>query len=422
MPVRQILSFRPVLPIVMQYVETQGSSPLTFRDQDNIVALLRLPTRLREVQLTIVTPLLEEITTLMQQPFPELEYLCLSTLHGLVLPSDFGGDMPRLRTLRIVGFALPPAPQLLLSAHNLDCLQLEEVPSDGNTLEILIFCLPRMTQLKILRIHFLTPTSRPVSLHTHRPLPSLSVFPVLNLIDFRGPSEYLESLLTGISAPLLEQFFIDFFDQGVFDTSQLSRFIRRTDMQWSQSLAIIHSSVSGISITLTQPGALHRLSLQILCKQQFLHRQIRLMTEACRSLSPTLADVVQLEICAGGRIFIYGQENIKFIYGQDNIKSIYSGILGLFRPFRNIKRLCVSDGPGSLFLVAGALRLFAEELPDMVVLPELQEIQIKKLAELSLAFHVLAPFIVARWHPNHQEVFVCGPPLVSASITTPTWI
>jgi hypothetical protein len=396
MPVKEILSSSPILPIVMRYMGAQGSSPLSLGDQDNIMTLLGLPTRLREVQLIMATPLLEKITTLMQQPFPVLEYLCLSTLHGLVLPSKFGGDMPHLRTLRIVGFALPAAPQLLLSAHDLVCLQLEEVPSVGHTLETLIICLPTMTQLKTLRIHFLSPTSRPVSLPTDQPLPGLSVLPVLNLIGFRGPSEYLESLLTGISAPLLEQFFIDFFDQGVFGTSQLSRFIRRTDMQRSHSRATIHSSGSGISITLTQPGVLHRLSLQILCKQ--LNRQIRSMTGVCDSISPTLADVVQLEIGAGGAFFVYG---------QDNIDLIHSGILELFRPFRNIKRLCVTDG--SLSLVAGALRLVAEEPSAMVALPELQEIQTKKRADLTLAQSVLAPFIAARRRSTHPVV-VCSPP------------
>jgi hypothetical protein len=84
MPVKEILGFWPVLPFVMQYVEAPRSSPLTLGDQDNIMALLELPTRLRAVQLafTVTTPLLEKVTTLMEQPFSVLEYLHLSTLPG----------------------------------------------------------------------------------------------------------------------------------------------------------------------------------------------------------------------------------------------------------------------------------------------------------------------------------------------------
>ena len=397
MPVREILSSSPILPIAMRYIEAQGSSLPTLGDQDNITTLLEIPTRLREVHLTVTTSLLEKVTTLMQQPFSVLEYLRLSTLHGLVLPSDIGGGMACLRALRMVGFALPAIPQLLLSANDLDFLQLEEVPSVGYTLEALINCLPAMKQLKTLRIHFLSPASRPVLICTHRPLPGFSVLPVLNLIGFRGTSEYLESLLSGISTPLLEHLLVDFFDQRTFDTPQLSRFIRRTEMQRSHTRATIHSSLSGIAITLTQPGAPQRLWLRILCKQ--LNRQIPSMAEVCDRLFPTLADVEQLEIGATGASF---QD------GQGEMDRIHLGVLELFRPFRNVKRLCVTDG--SLSLVAGALRLVSEELA-MVALPELQEIQTKKQVEITLAQRSLAPFIAARQRSTHPVVVCSTPPL-----------
>ncbi|KAH9057177.1 hypothetical protein EDB87DRAFT_1129714 [Lactarius vividus] len=151
MPVREILRSWPDLPIVMQYVRKPGSIPLTPGDQDNIMTLLELPTRLREVRLTVTTPLLENV--MMQQPFSVLEYLHLSA-PGLVLPSQFGGGMPRLRALLIVGIALPALPRLLLSAHDLVSLQLEDIPSVGYTLEALVICLPAMTQLETLRVHF----------------------------------------------------------------------------------------------------------------------------------------------------------------------------------------------------------------------------------------------------------------------------
>ena len=211
MPVKVILSFWPVLPFVMQYVEAPKSSPLTPGDQDNIMALLEPPTRLRAVQLTltVTTPLLDKVTTLMQQQFSVLENLYLSTLPGLVLPSKFGGGMPRLRVLRMDGIALPALPQLLLSAHGLVSLQLEKLPSFGYTLEALIICLPAMTQLKTLRVHILSPTSRPILITTDRPLVGSFILPVLGLMEFHGTIEYLEPLLSGISAPLLRYFHIE---------------------------------------------------------------------------------------------------------------------------------------------------------------------------------------------------------------------
>ncbi|KAH9074371.1 hypothetical protein EDB83DRAFT_2356601 [Lactarius deliciosus] len=403
MPVREILSSWPVLPIVMQYVREPGSSPLTPSDQDNIMTLLELPTRLREVQLTVTTPLLERVTILMQQPFSVLEYLHLSALPGLVLPSKFGGGMRRLRTLRMVGIALPALPQLLLSAHDLVYLQLENLPSVGYTSEALVICLPAMTQLKTLRIHFLCPTSLPILISTDRALPGYSVLPSLNFIEFHGTNEYLESLFSGISAPLLEHFHIDFFNQLIFDTPQLSRFIHRTEMQQLHTHATIRCSVADISITLTQLEVQHQLSLRILCKQ--LDWQIPSMAEVCDKLAPSLVNVEQLKISTSAY----------FPDEQDDIDLIHSDTLELLRPFRNVKRLCVTEA--SLSLVAGALGPVTGELA-IVALPELQEIQMENHTELASAQIAFAPFIAARQLSTHPVV-VCSAPVKDLRSTSP---
>ena len=387
MPVREILSFWPVLPIVMQYTDVPGSSPLTLGDQDNIMALLELPTRLRGVHLTVTTPLLEKITTFMQQTLGMLEYLHLSTIDGLVLPNELGGGMPRLRALHMVGFALPALPQLLLSAHDLVTLRLDELPTIGYTLEALIISLPAMMQLETLRVHFLSPTFRPVLMNTDRILPGFSVLPVLNSIEFHGTSEYLESLLFGISAPRLEKFSINFFNQLIFNTPQLRRFISHSKTQQSLTHAIIHSSFDGISIVLTELGLPHHISLRISGNQ--LDWQIPSMAEVCDSLSSTLADVDQLEISTSASL----------PDGQDDRDLIYSGTLELLCPFRNVKRLCVTDR--SLPLVSGALGLATGEL----ALPELQEIQTQNDSELTSAQSTsLARFIAARRRSTHPAV------------------
>ena len=400
MPVTDILNSWPILPIVMQYVDAPGSSPLSPSEQDNIMTLLELPTRLREIQLTVTTPLLEKVTTLtgMEQSFSVLEYLHLSaTLPGLVLPSKFGSGMSRLRALRMVGIALPALPQLLLLAHDLVSLHLEKLPSIGYTLEALTICLPDLILLKSLRIHFLSPTHRPVLIvSADRPLLGFSVLPVLNFIEFHGTSEYLESLLSGISAPLLEHFQIDFFNQLIFDTPQLSRFLqtRHIDMQRSPTHATIQSSVADISITVTQPqrGVLHRFSLRISCTQ--LDWQIPSIAEVCDRLSPVLADVEELKIGVSA----------SFPDVQDDLDLIHLHILELFRPFRNVKRLCVSGA--SLSLVAGALGLVPGELA-VETLPELlvQKIRAKENNELAPARIVVGPLIVARQCTTHP-IFV----------------
>ena len=389
MPVREILSFSPILPIVMRYTEAQ----VTHIDQDSIVALLELPSCLREIRLSVTTSLLAKVTTLMQQPFSPLEYLHLSTQDNLVLPREFGSDIPHLRALRMDGFGLPSLPRLLLSAHSLASLQLEKIPGVGYTLEALIVCLPSITQLETLLIRFLSPTlrgSRPVLSSTDWSLPGSSVLPVLNFIEFHGTSEYLESLLSGISAPRLERFHIDFFNQLVFDAPQLSRFISRSEIQQSSTHATIHSSFAGISITLTQLGVPHQLSLRLSCTQ--LDWQIPFMAEVCDKLSLTLADVEQLKISAF----------TSFLGEKDDMDLIHSEILELFRPFRHVKRLCITEA--SLPLVSGALGRVTGEQLLIVELPELQEIQTETHAEVASARKKLAPFIAARNRSLHPVV------------------
>ncbi|KAH8981665.1 hypothetical protein EDB92DRAFT_175817 [Lactarius akahatsu] len=270
-PVREILGSSLDLPIIVRFGGFPGSCFLTAGDADGIIALLDHSTRIHEVQLTATAPLLEKMAKLTQQPFSVLHYLHLSTRteRGLVLPSEFGGT-PRLRIIRMVRVALPAFPKLLSSAQELISLQLEEIPSIGYTLEALLICLPIMTRLKTLRVHFLSPSSHPILTSTLQSPERRSVLPCLNYIEFHGASEYLESLLSMITAPFLNYIHIAFFNQLIFHTPQfpeLSQFILRTETQRSPNQATIHYLATDISIILAQPGMPHHFALRILCKQ-----------------------------------------------------------------------------------------------------------------------------------------------------------
>lgn len=393
-PVREILSLSVDMPIVMRYGGFPGSSLLTADDEDGINALLDHPTRVCEVQLTATAPLLEKMAIPAQQPFSVLEYLHLSTRTepGLVLPSEFGGT-PRLRILRMVRVALPALPKLLLLAKDLVSLQLEEVPSIGYTLEALRICLPEMTRLKTLRIHFLSPSSHPVLTSTLQSPESHAVLRCLNYIEFHGTSEYLESLLSTMSAPFLKYLHIAFFNQLVFHTPQflqLSQFILRTETQRPPNQANIHCSAAEVSVTLSQPGMPHHLALRILCKD--LDWQISSMAEICEGLYPTLSHVEQLNINASPTFFRSGQDEIDLTQLE---------FPDLFRQFINVRRLCVTGG--SVSHVAGTLGPITGQLA-VTVLPELREIYVDKDAELASAQSGLAPFIAAREHSAHSVV------------------
>jgi hypothetical protein len=379
----------------VQYGGFPGSSPITAGDLEGVIAALNHPTRTREIQLTATAPLLESITTLTQQPFFMLEYLQLSTSTepGLVLPSEFGGGFSSVRTLRMIRVALPVSPQLLSSAQDLVYLQLEEIPIIGYTLEALPICLPAMTQLKTLRIHFHSPSSRPVLTNTLLSPERRSVLHCLNYIEFHGTSEYLECLLSTVNTPFLKYIHIAFFNQLIFRTPQLpqlSLFILRTETQRSPNQATIHYSGFDISLTLSQPGMPHHLALRILCKN--LDWQISSMAELCEGLSPTLFHVEQLNICAPPTSFSGVQDEMDFTQLE---------FPDLFRQFINVRRLCVTGE--SVLQVAGALGRITGQRA-VTVLPNLRDIYLGSHAETACARRDLSPFIAARGNSAHSVV------------------
>ena len=262
-PVIDILNTFSTFPIIMKYGGFPGSSLLTAGDLEGVIATLNHPTRTCEIQLTATAPLLKSVATLTQQPFFMLESLHLSTSAepGLVLPSEFGGGFSSLRILRMIKVALPMLPQLLSSPQGLVSLQLEEIPSIGYTLEALLICLPAMTQLNTLRIHFISPCSRPILINTLRSPERRAVLHHLKYIEFHGTSEYLESLLSIVSTPFLKYIHIAFFNQLIFHTPQLpqlSQFILRTETLRSPNQAILHYSGVDVSLSLSQSGMLRK--------------------------------------------------------------------------------------------------------------------------------------------------------------------
>ena len=392
-PVRQILSSSLDFPVTARYGGFPESNLLTAEDEDGIFALFDQPARLFEVQLTATAPIIRRMATigLTQQPFSVLEYLRLSTRNGseLILPRGFGGT-PSLRTLWMVRVSLPSLPKLLSLAQNLVSFQLEEIPSIGYTMEALLICLPAMTRLKTFRIHFLFPSYRPVLLNQSPE--RRSALHCLNHIDFHGTSEYLECLLATIDAPLLKSIHITFFNQLVFHIPQLSQFIRRTETQQSPNQATIYYFGADISVTLSQTGMPHHLALRILCEQ--LDWQISSMAEIFETLSPTLSHVEQLNV---------GAPSI-FQSGQDEIDLTQLDFPDLFRQFVNVKRLCLTGGSVSHVTVALG-QITGQQA--VTVLPELREIYVGNLTELTSVQSGLAPFIAAREHSAHP-VFICS--------------
>ena len=285
----------PTLPVVVQY---GGSPRLRSEAKDNVVAALKQSGRVCSINLVITSSLLESLSTI-SDPFLELEELVLLSQENtqltpwLTLPSTFQWG-PRLRTLHSTGVAFPSFPQLLLPSRDLVDLQLHKIPVlEYFFPEEFANALSGMTQLRSLSLDFLYRSPR-----NDFGLPSTSgqhiFLPSLTFLKYRGTSKYLDSLVTRIYAPYLENVDITFFGQNTVDTSQLSQFIERIETLKSHSQADVLITELAISFRFLRPGTPTSLGLQILCEQ--LDRQLFLMGQICNHLSPLLFRVKDLHL------------------------------------------------------------------------------------------------------------------------------
>jgi hypothetical protein len=286
------LNYWPTLPIVVSFGGTPGLDHPAPEDEDNITAALKQSSRVRSISLTVRSSLLGKFSVI-DRPFSELEELVLLSRDGvrLTLPNTFRWGT-RLRTLHFTRIALSTLPRLLLSSRSLVDLQLHEVPHPWHVSPAtFVNALSGMVQLQSLSLHFLSTAN-----HILSPLPSGDriILPVLTRFNFRGINAYLEGLVGRIDAPGLKDIEITFFYKRILDVSKLSEFIDRIEMQKPHRRADILSSESAISISLTQPGALTGLKVQVLCET--LSGQVYSMAQICSHFSAFIFGVEDLRI------------------------------------------------------------------------------------------------------------------------------
>jgi hypothetical protein len=293
-PVLKSLDCWPNLPIIVQYGGSLELDPPAPEDEVNIMTAFNQSDRVHSISLTVTSSLLEKLNAI-KRPFSKLEDLILLSRDRaqVTLPSAFGWGT-RLRRLHLIRIVFSALPLLLYSSKNLVDLMLHEVPNPWLfSPEALTDALSGMVQLRSLSLHFL-----PTTAHICVTIPSRKriVFPVLTRLDFRGIAKYLEDLVARIDTPRLGDIELTFFNESILDFSKLSEFIDCIEIHKSHRRADILSSERAISISLTQPGALTCLTLQLLCKPLAL--QLSTMSQLCITFSALLTDVKDLRISA----------------------------------------------------------------------------------------------------------------------------
>jgi len=389
-PARELLNIWPPLPIIINYwlYSTTSNFP-----PSRAITVFGHHNRVCQIQLSHLSPvLLGILATAIQEPFPELTILelCSDDETTPILPESFlGGFAPRLERLLLDGIAFPGLPRLLLSAVGLVSLLLGKIPPDTGYIspEVIATCLSTLTRLEFLRIEFQSPSpSRTVDGSQRPRILMRAVLPTLTWLEFEGANKYLEDLVARIEAPLLSNAIIRFFNQTVFDITQLSRFIDRAERLNSPSQAevVFHSDFTEIALSQPQ-GRVVNLTLQVSCMTP--DGQVSSMAQICHRASPLLSGVERLEICGGE----YGHSLDEWYGDIEN-----THWLELLHSFIAVERLHITEYLGSL--LASALgEISARRAAEM--LPVLRTLFLEEREPSEFVQSAIRQFTSAQGHP-----------------------
>ena len=283
-PLRDTLDVWPALPLIIQ---GRADRP---ENLDNIFAVLERSDRVYHVYLTDISSRhLENISTAMQRPFPELTTLHLTSCEVVTVVPDlvFGGSTPRLRYFGLHGIPFLSFRNLKqhLSATHLNYLTLTRIPHSGYfSPEAIVTTLSTLTSLGSLSLGFQSPRSFP-DLVSRRPPPlTRSVLPILHRLRFTGVGEYLEDLVARIDTPRLRFLDINLFNQIVFNTPQTIQFIHRTPALEGLEMAflVFRADMVMVNISSTNRG----LKVGISCRE--FDWQVSSLEQVFTSILPPL--------------------------------------------------------------------------------------------------------------------------------------
>ncbi|KAI9451452.1 hypothetical protein BJY52DRAFT_1352066 [Lactarius psammicola] len=301
-PVRKGLGCWPAFPIVIKYDKVAPE------DEDNVIAALEHPDRVRRITLADITkPLWGKMDAAMHQPFPSLTHLRLTgpkdqDERAPVLPrSLLGGGTLRLQEVYLRGISYPGLPKFLSSASDLVRLEFVDIPwSCQISPETMATGLAGLNRLKTLSIEFRSPIPPPGQ---RLPAPATPVvcLPALSVFTFRGFCEYLEDLVAQIDAPRVETFAIEYFSEPVYQLSQLSRFLGRSEYLKAPQLSSaevrfipwVHLVFIGY---LETQGSSSILNLRFSIKSSGMVRGVLHSVQVLQQISASLSNVVELSL------------------------------------------------------------------------------------------------------------------------------
>ena len=359
-------------------------------DMDNVVAALERRDRVHRIHLGGVNgSSLENILAAMQEPFPELTFLWLSSFKEPVpiVPDSFlGRSAPRLRVLWLNGIPFPGLPKLLLSATNLDHLVLSNIPHSGYiSPDAVVTALSALTCLDFLILGFRSPRSHPDQASRLPPPPTRTVLPALTGIRFKGVCEYLDDLVARIDAPQLNSLHMTFFNDIIFDAPQFAQFISRTPtLKAVENAHVVFGHFNAIIDSSSQTSC---YEVVISCRE--LDWQVSSLEQLCASHFPPLSTLEDLYIYEHW----YGEQPD----WRDNIENTLW--LDLLHRFSTVKNLYLSKEFAPR-IVAALQELVGGRTTE--VLPTLQNIFLENHRPSGPVHEGIGKFVAARKLSGHS--------------------
>jgi hypothetical protein len=386
-PIAPILDSWPTLPLLIRYKGPKSKSL-----PKNIIAALRRPDRVYEIDLTLPSSLIGSIVEAIQEPFQALECIRITVKDKdstrppmLVREAFLGGSAPRLREIKLDGIAFPfPIIQQILSsaANNLVQLCLSNIPITGYfSPNALVTSLSTLVQLMQLNIDFQSPFSVPPSRTC--PPPERIILSSLSILSFHGASEYLEEFVAQVDFPALTYINIEFFSQLIFHIPRFSQFISRVNALKAPTEVMVTPSAELVTIFFIQQGErrvlLGECFVGVSCEQ--LDWQVSFVTQILSQLSPLLSSVDSLTI----------NKPYKMPEGEEDVES--TQWVELFRPFSHVKTVHVFDQ-----LVPDIVNALVTEDMATGVLPELTRLYLNGFRKSPSLVKAAEQFVATRRH------------------------
>jgi hypothetical protein len=357
-PIEDILCSWPTLPLVVQYNDPKSKSL-----PKNIVAALRRPDRICQIDLVLSSSLIGSIAEVIQEPLQALECIRI-TFKGATGPPMpvrevfLGGSAPHLRKIKLDGisFPFPEIRQVLSSTNNLVGLYLPNIPHDVYfSPDDLVTGLSTLAQLKWLTVGFLSPASFPPP-RWIRPPPERTTLPSLILFYFHCAIEYLEEFAALIDMPVLRKINIRLFNNIIFEIPQICQVILRLSALGSPDRIVVSHSQRSVGVTVYPEGNSREYCLLgTSCRR--LDGQLSFVTQISSQLSPLFSRVLSL--------VIQNRKKSGFPTGEEDVDS--TQWLELFQPFTHVTRVIVWEPS----LTPGIVQALVTENLAAGVLPKL---------------------------------------------------